>query len=89
MTESYAHLDRVGVLVGVHQLQPVVLRVDDDGVPGIIKGNFSWTVELPRFVPGLTEDAGLFLLLIDDEDTVKAVVYDEELALAEADMTAL
>ena len=87
MTQSYAYLDRVGVLVGVHQLQPVVLRVDDDGVPGIIKGKLSWIVELPQFVPGPTEDAGT--LLIDDEDTVKAVIYDEDLVLAEAEMTTL
>ena len=86
-TGSYSHLDRVGVLVLVHQLQPVVLGVDNDQVSRTIKGNLSWIAELAGFVPGPSEDGGL--ILVDDEDTVEANVYDEDLVIAEAEMTAL
>ena len=37
---------------------------------GMLNCDFSWNAELAEFVPGLSEDAGL--LLVDDEDTMKA-----------------
>ena len=81
-----SHLDRVGVLVAVHELQPVVLRVDDDGVSDIVEGNPSWSVELTRLIAGLSEHAGL-LLVDDDEDPVESAVDNGEFALAVAEVT--
>ena len=87
MTRGYSHLNREGVLVGVDELQPVILRVDEDGVSVIIKGHLCRSVELAGFVSGISEHAGL--ILVSDVDSVQAAVHDEDLVLTEAKVATL
>ena len=53
----------------------------------VIKGHLGRHVELARLVPGLPEHAGLEL--VGDVDTVEAGVHQEDLVLADPEVTAL
>ena len=53
----------------------------------VIKGHLGRGVELPRLVPGLPEHAGVDL--VGDVDPVEAGVHQEDLVLADPEVTAL